>query len=75
MMVAGSTTVDRISCELCEAMISTNISATSASKPRGITAENHNLIPPFILDQAELVEDANPRNHSKYLTVENHSIF
>ena len=36
---------------------------------------NHNLIPPFILDEAGLEVDTQPKIHSKNLSVDSHSIF
>ena len=40
-----------------------------------VPSMNHNLIPPFILDEAELEVDTNPKIHSKNLAVDSHSIF
>ena len=36
---------------------------------------NHNLIPPFILDESGLEVYTNPKIHSKNLSVDSHSIF
>ena len=36
---------------------------------------NHNLIPPFIWDEAGLEVDTKPKIHSKNLSVDSHSIF
>ena len=40
-----------------------------------VTSMNHNLIPPFILDEAGMEVYTKPKIHSNNLYVDNHSIF